>query len=447
MNTNENNPSELSGLKISYLPIDSLTPYPRNARTHSKKQIAQIAESIRVFGFTNPILLDSQSSIIAGHGRIEAAKKLGIKEVPTIRLEHLTEDQKRAYIITDNRLAEKAGWDNAILAIELQNLLTINTDFDLTVIGFEMPEIDFIIQDGAKKPNKDDEFEIDHKLPVISKPGDLYQLGNHRIYCGNALEDASYQALMSGDRADLVFTDPPYNVPIHGHVSGNGSVHHQEFAMAVGEMTEAEFTGFLQTAFGHMAKHSLEGSIHFVCMDWRHAGNLLTAGNVAYSELKNICVWNKDNGGMGSLYRSKHEFIFVFKHGKAPHINNVELGKNGRYRTNVWDYPGQNTLHANRDEELAMHPTVKPVAMVADAIMDCSHRNGIVLDPFGGSGTTLIAAERTGRYARLIELEPRYVDVAIRRWQKMTGKQAQNLSSGISFDASKPENQEQTHVS
>lgn len=215
----------------------------------------------------------------------------------------------------------------------------------------------------------------------------------------------------------MVFTDPPYNVPIGGHVSGLGKIRHREFAMASGEMTQGEFTGFLETAFRNLVDHSLDGSIHFVCMDWRHMGEMLEAGEAVYTELKNLCVWAKDNGGMGAFYRSRHELVFAFKKGTAPHINSFELGQHGRYRTNVWEYRGVNTMRAGRMEELALHPTVKPVAMIADAIKDVSKRGEIVLDAFGGSGSTLIAAHKTGRRARLIELDPIYVDRIVKRWQ------------------------------
>lgn len=215
----------------------------------------------------------------------------------------------------------------------------------------------------------------------------------------------------------MVFTDPPYNVPIGGHVSGLGKIRHREFAMASGEMTQGEFTGFLETAFRNLVDHSLDGSIHFVCMDWRHMGEMLGAGEAVYTELKNLCVWAKDNGGMGAFYRSRHELVFAFKKGTAPHINSFELGQHGRYRTNVWEYRGVNTMRAGRMEELALHPTVKPVAMITDAIKDVSKRGEIVLDAFGGSGSTLIAAHKTGRRARLIELDPIYVDRIVKRWQ------------------------------
>ena len=254
------------------------------------------------------------------------------------------------------------------------------------------------------------------------------------ITCGDATDPEVYRILLNGEKAQMVFTDPPYNVPVNGHICGLGKVQHGEFVMASGEMSEEEFVRFLTDVTANLAAFSCDGSIHYVCMDWRHLGELLAAGRASYSELKNLVVWNKDNGGMGAFYRSKHELVFVFKNGSGPHINNFELGQHGRYRTNVWDYAGVNSLKSERAEELAMHPTVKPVAMVADAMRDCSRRGGIVLDAFSGSGTTIMAAEQTGRRGRAIELDPRYVDVAIRRWQKVTGGKAVKVSSGVSFD-------------
>ncbi len=423
-------------LYVSYQSISELKPYDRNARTHTRKQILQIVASIEEFGWTNPVLVDGSGRIIAGHGRVAAAEMLGIDEVPTIRLEDMTEAQKRAYVITDNRLAELAGWDKEMLAIELQALGEIELDFDIEVTGFETAEIDLLIE-GLDAPGSIDEAdrvpEVDETAPAVSRLGDLWLLGRHRLLCGDALSAASYERLMTVRRAQMVFTDPPYNVPVDGHVCGLGAVRHREFAMAVGEMSEDEFTEFLETVFRHLAAHSADGSLHFVCMDWRHMSELMTAARGVYAELKNLCVWNKTNGGMGSLYRSKHELVFVYKNGTAPHVNNVELGRRGRYRTNVWDYAGVNSLRAERLDELAMHPTVKPVALVVDAIKDCSRRGDIVLDAFGGSGTTIIAAERTGRRGYMIEMDPRYVDVAIERFRQLTGEEAVHDETGLTF--------------
>jgi len=394
-----------------------------------------IAESIKAFGFTNPILTDENNTIVAGHGRLSAAQLLGIDRVPTIRLEKLSEDQIRAYILADNKLAEKAGWDESILAIELQHLMTVDLGFDVTITGFEVPEIDLILQRTESKPNKDDVFE-EVLGPAVTSLGDVWLLGKHRIVCGNSLHEAAYLKIMDGRQADAVFVDPPYNVAIDGHVSGNGAIHHREFEMASGEMTETEFFEFLCSSFGLLVRHSKPGSVHFACMDWRHAGEILAAGKRSYDSLLNLCVWAKDKGGMGSFYRSQHELVFVFRNGKASHRNNVQLGKFGRNRTNVWQYSGINTLSKQGEEGnlLALHPTVKPVALVADALLDCTRPGGLVLDSFLGSGSTLIAAERTGRVCYGIELDPLYVDTAIRRWHRLTGSTAIHAESGKKFE-------------
>ncbi len=424
-------------LSVTYLHVNTLKPFCTNARIHSKHQIHQIAKSIEFFGFTNPVLITSDETIVAGHGRVEAAMLLGMKEVPTIRLENLTKQQIRAYVIADNRLAEKADWDKEILAIELQHLILNEDSLDVTITGFEIPEIDLILEEPrAKEPDKDDLFELDETGQAITKPGDLWQLGRHRILCGNSLDESSFISLMTRRKANLVFADPPYNVVIDGHASGNGQISHREFAMASGEMNEAEFVAFLNTSLRLLARHSTAESVHFITMDWRHMGELLAAGRQSYDSLLNVCVWVKNNGGMGSFYRSRHELVFVFRNGKGHHRNNIQLGQFGRNRTNVWEYPCVNTLSRQGDEGnlLALHPTVKPVTMVADAILDCSARGDLVLDSFLGSGTSLIAAERVGRICMGIELDPLYVDVAIRRWQKHTGDHAIHLTTGKSFD-------------
>lgn len=381
------------------------------------------------------MLLDHGNTIIGGHGRVAAAKQLEMSLVPTIRLENLSPDQVRAYIIADNRLAEKAGWDKSILQIELQHLLTID-DFDITITGFETPEIDLLLTTESDKTDPDDAFEVAEAAQAVTQPGDMWHLGKHRILCGSSLEQKSYSTLMASRRADVVFIDPPYNVAIDGHVCGNGSVRHREFEMASGEMSEFEFISFLTSSLRLLARYSTSGSIHFVCMDWRHMGELLTAGKQVYDSLLNLCIWVKNNGGMGSFYRSRHELVFVFRNGHNQHRNNVQLGRYGRNRTNVWEYPSVNTLSKVSDEGnlQALHPTPKPIALVADALLDCSARGDIVLDAFLGSGSTLIAAERTGRTCYGIELDRLYVDVAIRRWQRYTGDHAVNLTSGKQFE-------------
>ena len=432
--TIERRASDGRGLVIEHVEPERLKPYPHNARTHSKKQIRQIAASINAFGWLNPVLADAQEQIIAGHGRVEAAKLLKLKTVPVVRIEGLSETQIRAYVIADNRLAEIAGWDEDILAKELQ-LLTLDVDFDVELTGFEMGEIDALLAGtNEEAPDPADEIPaIRQDEPAVSEPGDLWCLGPHRLLCGDARKSDDYVRLMQKHKAQMVFTDPPYNLPIAGFVGGKGKTKHGEFAMASGEMTPTEFAKFLAVALGLHAQFSVSGAIHFICMDWRHLGALLNAGEAVYSELKNLCVWAKTNGGMGGLYRSQHELVFVFQSGTGPVINNIKLGAYGRNRSNVWTYAGQTALTHTREEELAMHPTVKPVRLVADAILDCSKRGGLILDGFAGSGTTIIAAEQTGRLANALELDPRYVDVAIRRWEKLTGEPAKHTILGATF--------------
>lgn len=423
-------------LEVEYCPLASLTPYAGNPRTHSPTQIRQIAASIKQFGFTLPILVDAQKVVIAGHARILAARLLGIESVPTIRLGHLSESQKRGYIIADNKLAENAGWDRELLAAELRYLSELDLDFDVSVVGFEAAEIDLLLQAPGQteaEAEADQLPAIDVTQPSVSRRGDLWVLDRHRLLCADAREEQSFSRLLGRKKAQIVFTDPPYNIPIDGHVCGSGLIKHRDFAMAVGEMSEAEYTEFLRIAFRHLVKHSIGGSLHYVFMHWRQMYPILSAARGIYSELKNLCVWAKTNGGMGSLYRSSHELVFVFKNGTAAHINNVELGRFGRNRSNLWTYPGVNTFREGRLEDLAMHPTVKPVALVSDAILDCSKRGGIVLDCFGGSGATMIASEKTGRRGYLIELDPVYVDVTIRRFQKLTGKNAIHEEIGRTF--------------
>ena len=436
---------------IIYRPIHELKLDPKNPRTHSSRQLRQIARSIETFGFVVPVLIDSALNVIAGHGRILAAQQLGWSEVPTIRLEHLTDAQVKALRIADNRLGEISLWDDRLLAEQLKELSELDLDFELEATGFEMPEIDLRIEGLSDIPAEDDpadQLPTATSAPIVTRPGDLWLLGAHRAYCDSALEATAFATLMEGQKAAMVFTDPPYNVRIGGNVSGLGSTTHREFLMASGEKSEAEFTEFLTCACALLAGNSASGSLHFICMDWRHMSELLTAGRRAYSELKNLCIWAKDNAGMGSLYRSQHELIFVFKAGRDAHRNNIELGRFGRNRTNVWRYPGANTFARFSDEGnlLALHPTVKPVAMIADAIMDCSARNDIILDAFLGSGSTVIAAERAGRRCFGLELDGRYVDTVVRRWQSFTGGIARHADSGRSFNELEMEGQEGEHA-
>jgi DNA modification methylase len=427
-------------MSVVYRRIDELKPNPTNPRRHTRRQIRQIGKSLKAFGFIVPVLIDKDGNIIAGHGRVLAAREVGITEVPTLCLDHLTPAQASAFMIADNRLTEIATWDDQLLAQQFKDLSVLGLDFSLELTGFEMGEIDLRIASLDDPPETDaDPADVVPEVPTsppLSKIGDVWLLGRHRVLCGNALASLTLATLLGEERAAMVFTDPPYNVPIDGHASGLGAVHHRAFPMASGEMDRVEFTAFLAKAFQNLAVFSADGSLHYICMDWRHGEELLAAGRQTYGELKNLCVWVKDNAGMGSLYRSQHELVFVFKHGRQGHRNNVQLGQFGRNRSNVWRYPGANSFSRCGEEGnlLALHPTVKPVAMIADAILDCSARGDIVLDAFLGSGTTVIAAERTGRRCYGMELDPGYVDTIIRRWQALTGGRARHAASGRSFN-------------
>jgi DNA modification methylase len=431
-------PPIASALTIEHLPVKDLRPYQNNPRLHPKAQIDKLVRAIDEFGFLIPVLIDNQNNVLAGHARLEAADQLSLPCVPCIRASHLTETQKRTFIILDNRLTEEAEWDFQLLAKEIEFLR--DEGIDLTTTGFEIPEIEMIfdaVTPNTCNPATDDVLPSLAPGKVITRPGDLWILGDHRLFCGDARRRESFEFLLSGETAQLAFVDPPYNVKIRGHVSGNGRIKHREFMQASGEKMSAQFTKFLEESLDLLAEHSVEGAIHFICCDWRHVDEMLAAGRRIYYELKNLVVWNKTNAGMGSFYRSQHELIFVWKNGRGKHVNNIELGRYGRNRSNVWTYAGVNAFGPDRLDELAMHPTVKPVALVADAIRDCSRRGDIVLDSFGGSGTTLIACERTHRKGRLIELDPVYCDQIVRRWQKLTGKTALHGSTGQPFDNTK----------
>jgi len=425
--------------EIVYRPLDQLKLDPKNPRQHSRQQIRQISRSIEAFGFVVPVLVDKNRKVVAGHGRVLASRELGLATIPTISLNHLNKAQVQAFNIADNRLTDNSSWNEQLLAEQLKELSLLDLDFSLEATGFEMGEIDLRIESlNGELETEEDEADAIPNMPAgpeISKPGDLWKLGRHRVYCGNALEPISYANLMKAEKAAVVFADPPYNVPIIGHVSGLGSIQHREFSMGVGEMDKTQFTNFLTRIFRLQTGYSVDGSIHYLCMDWRHMGEILAAGSEVYSELKNLCVWSKHNAGMGSFYRSQHELVFVFKHGRKSHRNNVQLGRHGRHRSNAWFYRGANDFGRNADEGnlLALHPTIKPVALVADAILDSSLRGNIILDPFLGSGTTVVAAEKVGRCCYGIEIDPTYVDTIIRRWQSFTGDHAIHETTGKLF--------------
>lgn len=405
--------------------IELLKPYQRNPRRHSPKQIGQLAASIRTFGFTIPILIDENCQILAGHGRLLAAKELGLKEVPVIEVSNLTEAQKKAYLIADNKLAENSDWNEELLSCELKELLAIDLDFDISVTGLEAAEIDILLHEDAPKTEPIENITLED-VPKCVKSGQIWLLGEHKLLCGDSLLPESFAHLLGEEKGDIVISDAPYNLKIDGVVRSKGKTKFKEFAHASGEMTSEQFTDFLTKIFKNLVAFSKDGSIHFNFMDFRHMSEILTSGKV-YSELKNLCIWDKTSGGMGGFYRSQHELVFVYKNGIAPHTNNIELGKHGRYRTNIWRYPGVFINNKVNKEVINLHVTPKPVGLIADAIKDASKRGNIVLDPFGGSGATLLAAERTGRRARLIEIDPHYCDVILYRYERMTGKKAKKL--------------------
>lgn len=441
---NSKNPSERllkvkPKLAVEYRSIATLRLDPKNPRIHNQKQIRQIARSIQLFGFIVPILINAEMQVVVGHGRLQACKLLGLTEVATIKLEHLTKAQLRAFMIADNRLTENSVWDERLLGEHFKALSVLELDFSIDVTGFEMGEIDVIIEGlaPASRGNEDSADAIPESgaRPQVTQAGDLWGLHLHRLYCGDARNEAAYSVLMQNRRAAAVFSDPPYNDKIDGYVAGFGNIHHPEFAMASGEMSEAEFTTFLTEVLTSLARHSTDGALHYICTDWQHTPELLAAAQQAYTEFKNLCIWVKDVAGQGSLYRSQHELVFVFKSGKGAHRNNIQLGQFGRYRTNIWQYRRVNSLARTTDESNLpdLHPTIKPVELVADAILDSTARGDVVLDPFLGSGTTVIAAERTGRICYGIELDPRYTDTIVRRWEKFTGLEAVHQGTGQTF--------------
>jgi DNA modification methylase len=418
-----------SVLEIVYRSPAELRPDPRNARTHPKTQVEQIATAISTWGFTNPILIDETDLIIAGHGRLLAARTLHLDSVPTIQLSGLSEASKRALRLADNKIALGSSWDTDLLRAELAAISELEATLDLTVTGFTAPEIDIALL--ARSGLADDAAIPSPPARPVTRPGDIWQLGPHRLGCGDCRDEDFLAKVMDGCAADAAFLDPPYNVKISGFAVAKGK--HGEFKLASGEMTPAEFTRFLIETLGACAGISRPGAVHFCAMDWRHMAELLSAAREVYSEQLNLCVWNKTNGGMGCLYRSKHELIGVFKVGTGAYVNAVELGKHGRNRSNVWDYSSVTTFNRSRRAELDLHPTVKPAQLVADALMDVSRRGDVVLDGFCGSGTTLLAAERTGRRFRGVEIDPGYVDVAVERWMQITGSDAILADTGETF--------------
>jgi hypothetical protein len=418
-------------LVIEYVSTEAIKPSPHRTKKSSAQQIDCVGACLARFGMTLPLVVNQHDRLIAGHAVWMAAKKIGMQEVPIVRRGDLSEDEARALALALNKLAEMSSWDEEVLQIELPYLLSIESslDFSMHDIGFLTAEVDRIV---GLPPGANPEEPLPKITPdteAISCLGDMWHLGHHRLLCGDATQEASYLQIMGAERAQLVLSDPPYNRRGRD-ISTRGE--HGTFVEGSGEMSSAEFTQFLSTTFKFFARYSADGALALTFMDWRHMREMLDAGESAFAELKCLIVWGKDVPALGSLWKSQHELIFAWKNGTAPHINNVELGRHGRNRGNLWLYPGANS---SRDPALKWHPTPKNVDLLVEAMLDCSHRNGIVLDGFLGSGATLVAAEQCGRRCYGIELNPHYVDQIIRRWEALTGQQAIHAATGLTFAA------------
>ena len=420
----------LPALNVEEVPVEEIRPARRRSRKTSPEQKKRVMRSVQEFGICVPLLIDENARVVDGHILLEAAKELGLDHVPCIRVTHLSPGQLRLLRISLNRTSETGEWHLEELRVELQELDTL--DLDLSITGFSMPEIDIILADPLVGEIMEDEPEP--AAEPVSRAGDIWRLDDHLIICGNALEAATYERLGGDINFTAVFADPPYNCPIAGFVSGLGKAKHKDFAMGVGEMTPEAFQAFLADFLRLAAEWCIPGAVLYICMDWRQIARLHAAGADAALSLVNMAVWDKGAGGMGALYRSAHELISVFCNGDRPAVNNVELGRHGRDRTNVWHYPGANRPGSSAARELGNHPTPKPAELVRDALLDVTRRGDHVLDPFLGSGTTLIAAEECGRVCAGIELDPGYVDAAILRWERQTGKVAVHEGSGLTLE-------------
>ncbi len=420
----------LPRLELTYILIADLRPSPRKVRKLDPAHIREVASSISALGFCVPLLVGRDNEIIHGEVRYEAAKQLGLDRLPCVRIGHLSPEEQRVLRLAVNRLAEKGQWDLDALKIEFEELILL--DAPIEIAGFSPAEIDqIVIGDGADGLEQGP-LEPD-SATAVARVDDIFQLGPHRIVCGDATDPSVLARLLEGDAAArLVLTDEPYNVKVTGNVTRGD---HREFVMASGEMTDAEFLAFNGAWIATVLPYLCDGGILGTYIDWRGLPTVHSAVvNLGLIPL-NLIVWAKTNAGMGSLYRSQHELLPLFRKGTAPHVNNVELGKRGRWRSNVWTYPGASSLGSDARRGFKDHPTVKPTAMLEDALLDLTNRGDLVIDPFLGSGSTLIAAEATGRVCRGVELDPLYVDVIIRRYEAATGDPAVLVESGETFQA------------
>lgn len=421
-------------IRVDHVSPELLKAPERRLRIRSRVKLAAIARSISEFGFLIPIVVDPQLKIIAGIGRWEAARELKLTSVPIIRVEHLTDAQLRLFAIADNKLPEGVAWDHGELLLEIQEIELIAPELELTSSGLEIAEIDTLYGRARTTELADfDEPAPVEEGPAINRSGDLWQLGRHVLACGDARDAALIKAMVGDRQARLLLSDPPWNLKIEGVVSGNGRVKHADFEMAAGEMTRDEFQHFLAEFLTASLPQLMDGALAYLFMDWRNLDTLCAAANHTRLEQKNLLVWCKDSPGMGSLYRSQHELIGLFKHGTAAHLNNIQLGRHGRNRSNVLFYPGMNGFGKGRSKALQTHPTCKPVSLLADIMLDASAPGDLILDPFGGSGSTLIAGEKVDRDACLVELHPPFADAIVRRFEALTHEEAVHLETGQTF--------------
>ena len=417
-------------LNIVYVPIARIAEAKRRVRIKDAVQIQKVAASIAKFGVVVPLIVDQAWHIVHGHTVYEAARTLGLSELPVVILDHLQPHELRLLSIALNRLAETGTWDEEVLRVEVEELIELGED--LVVSGFALAEIDCLLLDDESEAAPEPEIKPPLLSTAISQPGDLWRLGEHYLFQGDARASESYGAIMqTGERARIVLTDTPYNVPNAGHVTTLPQ--HREFAMAAGEMSRDAFAEFLKAWLVASSAHVMDGGLVATFIDWRSVELVLCCGRELGFNLLNLVVWGKANAGQGSFWRSQHELLPIFKKGNAAHLNNIELGRHGRWRSNLWAYPGASTLGSEARDGLTFHPTVKPRAMLEDALLDVSQRGEIVIDPFCGSGSTLLAAETTGRLCRAIEIDGLYCDLTLRRWQELTGQEALLVATGESF--------------
>ena len=419
-------------LTFEYVSIDDLSFPARTLSQVNDRQHRQLMASITEFGFIAPLVISRGNEVIVCEKRLAAARELGLTQVPVVRANTLTPLQIRQYRIADNRLNELREWDADALKAELDEIIVLDPDVNIEALGYEVAEFDVAVQVVTEG---EDPADIAPELPAEpqSRPGDIWEIDGHRLGCGDARDADFLRRLLDGEQPTCVFADPPFNRPVAQHIGGKGRIKHPEFVMASGEMSDAEFQQFQIDWLVQAVAVAQPGALIYVASDWRAPLATLAAAQTAGLEQVNFCTWELASPRLGSFYRSACEYFPVWKKPGGKSRNNVMLGRSGRHRSNCWHYPGANSFGAGR-ATLHLHPTVKPLALVLDILLDCTARGDAILDPFCGSGTTLLAAQRTGRKARVIELDPRYVDVAVRRYQDVFGRAPRLQGSGLTLD-------------